>query len=231
MRFGVLVFPGSWSHEDFRYVLRDVMGLPAELVWHKEETVAGYDCLILPGGFAHGDYLRCGAIARFSPVMPAVARFARAGGLVLGSCNGFQILTEAGLLPGALLRNASLEYRCQWVGLRVESRATPFVQAYCVGEVIRMPISHGEGRYYADAETLRRLDATGQVVLRYCDAEGRVTPEANPNGALENIAGICNEAGNVFGLMPHPERAAEPILGGTDGRRMLEAVLALAATR
>jgi phosphoribosylformylglycinamidine synthase len=231
VRFGILVFPGSWSHDDFLYVLRDVMGLPAELVWHKEETVAGYDCLILPGGFAHGDYLRCGAIARFSPVMPAVERFARDGGLVLGSCNGFQILTEAGLLPGALLRNDSLEYRCQWVSMRVESRATPFVEPFRVGEVIRMPISHGEGRYYADAETLHRLNANGQVVLRYCDAAGGITPEANPNGALESLAGICNAAGNVFGLMPHPERAAEPALGGTDGRRLLEAVLAHVGAR
>ncbi|MGH7378332.1 MAG: phosphoribosylformylglycinamidine synthase subunit PurQ, partial [Candidatus Methylomirabilales bacterium] len=184
MRFGILVFPGSWSHQDFQHVLADVMGFEAREVWHKATSVEGFDCLILPGGFAHGDYLRAGAIARFSPVMPAVVRFAERGGLVLGSCNGFQILCEAGLLPGALLRNASLQYRCQWVHLRLESTATPFTAALTPGQILRMPISHGEGRYHADPETLRRLNGEGRVLFRYCAPDGTLPPEANPNGSL-----------------------------------------------
>ena len=226
MRFGILVFPGSWSHLDFQHVLADVMGFEAQFVWHKATGVEGYDCLILPGGFAHGDYLRAGAIARFSPVMPALVRFAERGGLVLGSCNGFQILCEAGLLPGALLRNASLQYRCQWVHLRVESTATPFTASLAAGRVLRMPISHGEGRYHADPETLRRLHGEGRVIFRYCAPDGTLSPEANPNGSLEHIAGICNGQGNVLGLMPHPERAAEGLLGSEDGRLLFEALLA-----
>ncbi|MBI2080180.1 MAG: phosphoribosylformylglycinamidine synthase subunit PurQ [candidate division NC10 bacterium] len=226
MRFGILVFPGSWSHQDFQYMLGDVMGFEAQVVWHKATGVEGFDCLILPGGFAHGDYLRAGAIARFSPVMPAVIRFAERGGLVLGSCNGFQILCEAGLLPGALLRNASLQYRCQWVHLRVESTATPFTAALAPGRILRMPISHGEGRYHADAETLRRLGGEGRVIFRYCAPDGTQAPEANPNGSAEHIAGICNAQGNVLGLMPHPERAAEGLLGSEDGRLLFDALLA-----
>jgi phosphoribosylformylglycinamidine synthase len=207
-------------------MLGDVMGFEAEYVWHKATGVEGFDCLILPGGFAHGDYLRAGAIARFSAVMPAVIRFAERGGLVLGSCNGFQILCEAGLLPGALLRNASLQYRCQWVHLRVESTATPFTAALAPGRILRMPISHGEGRYYADAETLRRLGGEGRVIFRYCAPDGTQAPEANPNGSAEHIAGICNARGNVLGLMPHPERAAEGLLGSEDGRLLFDALLA-----
>jgi len=231
MKVGVLVFPGTWSHQDFAHVLQDILGCGWGYVWHKDRSAAGYDCLILPGGFAHGDYLRCGAIARFSPIMDAVLRFAKSGGPVIGSCNGFQILCEAGLLPGALLRNTSLQYRCRWVNIRTESAATPFTRTLKVGQVLRMPISHGEGRYFAAPETLAALQANGQIVFRYCAPDGRITAEANPNGALDNIAGICNEGRNVVGLMPHPERAAEPLLGSEDGRLLLQAVLNAAIPR
>ena len=231
MKVGVLVFPGTWSHQDFAHVLQDILGCDWGYVWHKDRSAAGYDCLILPGGFAHGDYLRCGAIARFSPIMDAVLRFAESGGPVIGSCNGFQILCEAGLLPGALLRNTSLQYRCRWVNIRTESAATPFTRTLKVGQVLRMPISHGEGRYFAAPETLAALQANGQIVFRYCAPDGRITAEANPNGALDNIAGICNEGRNVVGLMPHPERAAEPLLGSEDGRLLLQAVLNAAIPR
>ena len=231
MKVGVLVFPGTWSHQDFAHVLQDILGCDWGYVWHKDRSAAGYDCLILPGGFAHGDYLRCGAIARFSPIMDAVLRFAESGGPVIGSCNGFQILCEAGLLPGALLRNTSLQYRCRWVNIRTESAATPFTRTLKVGQVLRMPISHGEGRYFAAPETLAALQANGQIVFRYCAPDGRITAEANPNGALDNVAGICNEGRNVVGLMPHPERAAEPLLGSEDGRLLLQAVLNAAIPR
>jgi len=217
MKVGVLIFPGTWSHQDFAHVLQDVLKADWGYVWHKDTSVAGYDCLILPGGFAHGDYLRCGAIARFSPIMEAVVRFAKGGGPILGSCNGFQILCEAGLLPGALLRNTSLQYRCRWVHIRTESTDTPFTRTLRSGQVLRIPISHGEGRYHADAETLARLKANGQIVFRYSTPDGRLADEANPNGSLEHIAGVCNDARNVLGLMPHPERAAEDLLGSEDG--------------
>ena len=230
MKVGVLVFPGTWSHQDFAHVLQDVLGCAWGYVWHKDTSAAGYDCLVLPGGFAHGDYLRCGAIARFSPIMDAVVRFAQSGGPVIGSCNGFQILCEAGLLPGALLRNTSLQYRCRWVHIRAESAGTPFTRMLKVGQVLKMPISHGEGRYFAAPETLASLQANGQVVFRYCAPDGRITAEANPNGALDNIAGICNQERNVVGLMPHPERAAESLLGSVDGRLLFDAMLA-AGTR
>jgi phosphoribosylformylglycinamidine synthase len=231
MKVGVLVFPGSWSHDDFLWVLREVLGVSAEAVWHKETSVAGCDALVLPGGFAHGDYLRAGAIARFSPVMPAVRRFAEAGGLVLGSCNGFQILCEAGLLPGALLRNDSLQYRCQWVHLRVENPDTGFTPGARRGQVLAMPISHGEGRYVAEADTLRALEARGQIVFRYCAPDGRLGDGANPNGSLGHIAGIVNAGGNVLGLMPHPERAAEAVVGGADGLALLRGLVGAAARR
>jgi len=224
VKIGVLVFPGSWSHDDFLWVFREVLRVAAEPVWHKETSVSGFDALVLPGGFAHGDYLRAGAIARFSPVMPAVRRFAEGGGPVLGSCNGFQILCEAGLLPGALLRNDSLQYRCQWVHLRVDNPETPFTPGAGRGQVLAMPISHGEGRYFADPATLRRMNDRGQIVLRYCTPDGRLTNAANPNGSLGHIAGIVSEGGNVFGLMPHPERAGEPAVGGTDGLLLLRAL-------
>lgn len=225
MKVGVLVFPGTWSHQDFGHVLEDVLRVPWGYLWHKETSVAGYDCLILPGGFAHGDYLRCGAIARFSPVMEAVIRFAREGGPVIGSCNGFQILCEAGLLPGALLRNTSLQFRCGWAHIRTENAATPFTRTLAPGRVLRVPISHGEGRYHAEPETLAAMRARGQIVFRYTTADGEATAAANPNGSLENIAGVCNEAGNVVGLMPHPERAAEAILGSEDGLPLFQGVL------
>jgi phosphoribosylformylglycinamidine synthase I len=234
MRFAVIVFPGTWSHQDCRWVLREVFEQEADLVWHKEKDLSRYDCAILPGGFSFGDYLRPGAIARFSPVMEGVQRMAEQGRLVLGICNGFQILCEAGLLPGALLRNEHLEYRCQWVHLRVENAATPFTRACRPGQVLRIPISHGEGRYYADPETLAALERNGQVLFRYCDARGRITPDSNPNGSLNNIAGIANRRGNVLGMMPHPERCCEEEVGGSDGRflflSLLQSALTLTAT-
>ena len=225
MRFAILVFPGTWSDHDCQYVLRDVLGQDAELVWHREADLSSYDCLVLPGGFSYGDYLRCGAIARFAPAMEAVARHAEAGRPVIGICNGFQILCEAGLLPGVLLRNESLQFRCQDVHLRVESVETPFTSLCRPGEVLRVPISHGEGRYYADEATLDELEANGQVVFRYCSPEGEPAADANPNGSLRNIAGIVNRRGNVLGMMPHPERAGEPLLGGDDGLVLWRSVI------
>jgi phosphoribosylformylglycinamidine synthase len=226
MRFAVIVFPGTWSDSDCHYVFTDILGQPADYVWHRQSDLSQYDCVVLPGGFSYGDYLRTGAIARFSPVMAAVVRHAEAGKPVIGICNGFQILCEAGLLPGALIRNESLQYRCLWVNLRVENADTTFSAACRPGQVLAIPISHGEGRYYADAETLARLEAERRVVFRYCDAAGQATAAANPNGSTDNIAGIINARGNVLGMMPHPERACEALLGGEDGlyiwRSMLE---------
>ena len=217
MKFGVVVFPGTWSDCDFHYVITEVLRQPAEYVWHRERDVSRFDCLILPGGFSYGDYLRAGAIAGRSPVVEVLPGFVAKGGLVLGSRNGFQILCEAKLLPGALMRNECLQFRCQSTYLRVENTETAFTNGLRVGQVLKMPISHGEGRYYADAETLQRLNERRQIVFRYSTESGEVTKEANPNGSLQNIAGIVNEDGNVLGLMPHPERAAEGALGGTDG--------------
>jgi phosphoribosylformylglycinamidine synthase len=217
MRFAVLVFPGTWSDKDCHHVLKNVLKQDSELVWHRETDLSAYDAIIVPGGFSYGDYLRCGAIARFSPVMEAVKREAERGKLVLGSCNGFQILCEAGLLPGALMRNASTQFRCQPQHLRVETARTPFTSAGTAGDVVMMPVSHGEGNYYVDKETLLRLEGEDRVVFRYCDEGGNVTPEANPNGSLANIAGVVNEGRNVLGMMPHPERASEALMGGTDG--------------
>jgi phosphoribosylformylglycinamidine synthase I len=228
VRFAVLVFPGTWSDGDCYYVLDEILGQPVDYVWHRQRDLSQYDCLILPGGFSYGDYLRCGAIARFSPVMEDVARHAEAGRLVLGICNGFQILCEAGLLPGLLRRNDSLQFRCQPVDLRVETAETAFTRECRVGQVLRIPISHGEGNYYADEATLDRLEAGGQVVFRYCTPEGLITPEANPNGSLRNIAGIINERRNVLGMMPHPERASERLMGGEDGLFIWSSILASA---
>lgn len=222
-RVAVVVFPGTWSERDFAHVA-GLLGWEARLVWHASEDLGDPDAVVLPGGFAHGDHLRTGAIARFSPVMRSVEAFAAAGGAVLGSCNGFQVLTEAGILPGVLLRNDHLEFRCDWQALRVEHGAGPWLSGLSAGETIRLPISHGEGRYYADAEVLDQLEADGRVVLRYADEDGSVVPDANPNGSLRSIAGIVNERGNVLGLMPHPERAAEAEVGGTDGLRILRAL-------
>ena len=224
-RVAVIVFPGTWSDRDFLDVA-DVLGWQAQAVWHTETDLGAVDAVVLPGGFAHGDYLRTGAIARFSPIMAGVAAFAEAGGPVIGSCNGFQVLCEAGMLPGALLRNDHLEFRCEWQWLRVEQPIGPWLSAdeLSPGDVIRMPISHGEGRYYADDETLDTLERDGRVVLRYAEASGAVTPDANPNGSLRGIAGIVNPAGNVLGLMPHPERASDAEVGGTDGLRLLRSL-------
>jgi phosphoribosylformylglycinamidine synthase I len=225
MRFGIIVFPGTNCDTDTLWVLREVLQQPAEPVWHEETDLGRFDAVVLPGGFAHGDYLRAGAIARFSPVMRAVESFAARGGPVLGICNGFQVLVEAGLLPGAMMRNAGLRFLCKEVHLRVENTATRFTRACRAGQVLRMPIAHNEGAYYADSETLEWMKERGQVLLRYSDAEGRVIPDDNPNGSLENIAGIVNEAGNVFGLMPHPERASEPLLGSGDGLLLFQSLL------
>ncbi len=218
MNVGIVIFPGSNCDRDAYYAASLVAGIPPRFLWHKDtELPAGLDCIILPGGFSYGDYLRSGAIARFSPIMRAVRSFADGGGLVLGICNGFQILTEAGLLPGALLRNAHQRFVCRNVTVRVENNATPFTSAYGQGQVLRIPIAHGEGRYYADPETIARLEANRQVVFRYVDADSNPTAESNPNGSLANIAGIINERGNVLGMMPHPERACQTLLGSDDG--------------
>ncbi|MFN3286125.1 MAG: phosphoribosylformylglycinamidine synthase subunit PurQ [bacterium] len=223
-RFAVVVFPGSNCDRDCLHVLRDVLGYPAEFVWHEEEDLSGFDAVVLPGGFSYGDYLRPGAVAATSPVVRAVRRFAGAGGLVVGICNGFQVLLEAGLLPGALLRNRGATFRCEWTYLRVERADTPFTGLYAPGEVVRMPIAHGDGRYHAPPEVLDELEQRGQVVFRYVDRDGRTTPEANPNGSLHHIAGLVNREGNVLGLMPHPERCSEAVLGGQDGRRLFESM-------
>ncbi len=225
MRFGIVVFPGTWSDRDCYHAIHSILGREASYVWHKETKLSGYDCIILPGGFSYGDYLRPGAIARFSPVMTAVEQFARAGGLVIGICNGFQILCEAGLLPGILLANSHLQYRCQWVYLKVENDRSPFTCKCVRGQVLKIPISHYEGNYYADEATLQELEERGQVVFRYCTASGAVTEPANPNGSLRNIAGIVNSEGNVLGMMPHPERACESILGSTDGNLIWESII------
>jgi phosphoribosylformylglycinamidine synthase len=223
--FGVVIFPGSNCDQDCVYVLRDVVGQRVVSLWHQETDLKGVDCVVLPGGFSYGDYLRAGAVARFSPIMRAVTEFAKDGGLVLGICNGMQVLVESGLLPGAMLRNASVRFSCRDVLLRVDRTDTPFTNRYHEGQVVRMPIAHGEGNYTADAATLRQLRANRQVLFRYCDPDGRVTAEANPNGSIDGIAGLCNAAGNVMALMPHPERASEPELGSIDGRALFESIV------
>ena len=225
MRFGIVVFPGSNCDEDAFHVAKDLFGQEAEYLWHKDADLKGSDVLILPGGFAHGDYLRTGAMARFSPIMPAVRAFAERGGPVLGICNGFQILLEAGLLPGAMLRNRSLKFLCQQVHVRVEQIDTPFTSACRRGQVLQMPIAHGDGNYFAEPDLIARLEANRQVVFRYTNAAGDVTDDANPNGSAAAIAGLCNEARNVVGLMPHPERACEALVGGVDGRAIFESIV------
>lgn len=219
-RFGVVVFPGSNCDQDVYYVLRDVLGQECRYVWHQETDISDLDAVVLPGGFSYGDYLRSGALARFSPVTKSVMEFASRGGLVIGICNGFQILLEAGLLPGAMLPNDNLEFRCMWVNVKVENVDTPFTCLYRPGEIVRFPVAHHEGNYFADALTLDELERSGRVIFRYVDAQGNPTREANPNGAARNIAGIINERGNVLGLMPHPERCSESLLGGEDGRKL-----------
>ncbi len=225
MNFGVIVFPGTWSDGDCYNAVTENLGEQARYIWHRDTDVSGIDCLIVPGGFSYGDYLRAGAIARFSPVMKAVEDFAAMGGLVIGICNGFQILCEAGLLPGVLMRNEHLQFRCEWVNLRVENSGTNFTSSCQKGDVLAVPISHGEGNYYADEATLEVLKANGQVVFRYCDDAGNVTPEANPNGSRSNIAGITNAEGNVLGMMPHPERCCDALMGGTDGLAIFRSIV------
>jgi phosphoribosylformylglycinamidine synthase subunit PurQ / glutaminase len=225
MKFAVIVFPGSNCDHDAYHAAKHVLGHDAVFVWHKESSLAGADVVLLPGGFSHGDYLRTGAIARFSPVMEAVRQFAAEGGPVLGICNGFQILLEAGMLPGAMLRNAGLKFRCEHVHLRVEETDTPFTSLCRPGQVLRIPIAHGEGNYVADPDVIETLEGNRQVVFRYVTAEGHASADANPNGSVRNIAGICNERRNVVGLMPHPERACEPALGSADGLVFFESVV------
>ena len=225
MKFGILVFPGTWSERDCYYAVSDILGHEADYIWHKNIELNSYDCIILPGGFSYGDYLRPGAIARFSPVMSAVSKFASQGGLVIGICNGFQILCEAGLLPGVLLRNNHLQYRCQWVHLRVEVINLPFTTKCKKGQLISMPVSHYEGNYYVDKATLNSMEAQNRIVLRYCNSNGELSEVANPNGSLHNIAGIVNKEGNVMGMMPHPERACEPLLNGVDGNIIFESIV------
>ncbi|MBD0316439.1 MAG: phosphoribosylformylglycinamidine synthase subunit PurQ [Nitrospiraceae bacterium] len=225
MNIGVIVFPGSNCDHDCEHVFKHVLGQHVTMVWHKETSLDGLDGVILPGGFSYGDYLRTGAIARFSPVMNAVTQFAARGGLVLGICNGFQILVEAGLLPGALLRNRSLHFMCKDVYVKVENAATPFTGLCRPGQVLKVPIAHADGNYYTDPVTLAGLQANAQVIFRYCDEQGTVTPAANPNGSLDNIAGVCSATGNVLGMMPHPERSAESLLGNEDGRLILESAI------
>ena len=225
MNIGVVVFPGSNCDHDCVHVLRDVLGQSVQEVWHKETSLDGLDAVILPGGFSYGDYLRTGAIARFSPVMGAVKLFADHGGMVLGVCNGFQILLEAGLLPGAMIRNKTLTFICKDVHVRVENAATPFTGRCESGQVLKLPIAHADGNYYTDPVTLAALQANAQIAFRYCTPEGTITPDANPNGSLDNIAGIRNAEGNVLGLMPHPERCAEQVLGNDDGRLIFLSML------
>ncbi len=220
MKFGVVVFPGSNCDHDAYHVISKVIGQPVDFIWHRDTSLDGYDCIVLPGGFSYGDYLRTGAIASHSPIMRSVVSFARSGGYVFGICNGFQILCESGLLPGALIRNSSLSFVCRHVDLRVERTDTAFTRDYARGQVLSIPVAHGEGNYVCDPETLARLEGEGQVVFRYVSPAGDVTPESNPNGSMNNIAGIISREGNVLGMMPHPERAAEEALGSTDGRGM-----------
>jgi phosphoribosylformylglycinamidine synthase subunit PurQ / glutaminase len=229
VRWGVIVFPGSCDDQDVFESLKRDAGQKVKLLWHKDELAGQFDCLVLPGGFSYGDYLRCGAMARFSPIMRGVVKFAQSGGLVLGTCNGFQILCEAGLLPGALMRNVELQFICQQVWLRVEESDTPFTCEMKRGQLLKMPVKHGEGCYYAEPAILERLKKNRQILLRYVDGKGKVTAAANPNGSLDNIAGICNEGRNVFGLMPHPEHACDKLLGSDDGLKIFASIVAACA--
>jgi len=225
VKFGVIRFPGSVCDQDAYHVIKDVLGKPVDYIWHQETSVKGYDCLILPGGFSYGDYLRTGAIARFSPIMDAVRHHADLGRYVLGICNGFQILCEAHLLPGALVRNRGLKFVCKPVHLRVENANTPWTRQARENQVLTIPVAHGEGCYIADPETIRDLSESGRVLFRYCDPRGSLTPDSNPNGSTDSIAGIANERFNVLGMMPHPERASEKILGSADGRILFESIV------
>jgi len=225
MKFGVVQFPGSNCDYDCYYVLKNLLGLQTEMLWHKDNNLDGNDCVILPGGFTYGDYLRVGAIARYSPIMSAVIDFARKGNFVIGICNGFQVLTEAQLLPGALIRNNCLHFICKQQTIRVENNNTPFTAKYQKGQILQLPIAHGEGCYYADIETIDELEENKQIIFRYCDSKGNITNNSNPNGSLSNIAGICNKGKNVLGLMPHPERSMERCLGSTDGCFLFKSII------
>jgi phosphoribosylformylglycinamidine synthase I len=225
MKFGIVVFPGTWSDRDCHYALVNVLKQQADYIWHTEADLSGYDCVVLPGGFSYGDYLRPGAIARFSPVMTALERFASQGKIIIGICNGFQILCESGLLPGALLTNDHLEYRCQWTHLKVENASTSFTSRCQSGQLLKIPISHYDGRYYADDAALAELEADKRIAFRYATPAGEVNDASNPNGSLNNIAGIINKKGNVLGMMPHPERACEALLGSCDGNPIWESVI------
>lgn len=230
MKFGVVIFPGSNCDHDCHFVIESVIGKPVEFIWHQDTSLTGFDAVILPGGFAYGDYLRTGALAKFSPVMNAIREFAGKGGPVIGICNGFQILTEAGMLPGALLRNVSMKYVCKFLHLRTETINTPFSNLLRKGQLLYIPVGHGDGNYFADPETLNRIEDNEQVVFRYAAPDGRITEEANPNGSLNNIAGIVNEKRNVLGMMPHPDRSSESILGSADGKLIFQSMVeALAA--
>ena len=231
MKFGVIIFPGSNCDHDAHWTVRHVAQQPVTFLWHESHDLENCDAIIVPGGFAYGDYLRTGAIAKFSPVMESVRRFASGGGLVLGICNGFQILCESGLLPGALMRNVGLKYVCKPVQVRVENASTPFTNACVRGEVLTIPIGHMEGNYFCDEETLRELQRENRIVFRYATPSGEILPEANPNGSLDNIAGICSAGGNVVGMMPHPERAAEPELGCTDGVKIFHSMVGAMVSR
>jgi phosphoribosylformylglycinamidine synthase len=224
-KFGVVVFPGSNCDRDVHYVLSEIFQQDTRYIWHKDSSLGDVDVVILPGGFAYGDYLRCGAIARFSPVMREVVQFAEKGGVVVGICNGFQVLLEAGLLPGAMLKNKSLNFVCKYVHLRVEDATTRFTSACKKGEVLEIPVAHGEGNYIVDEGTLKRLESENQILFRYCDRSGAITEEANPNGSMANIAGLINERGNVVGLMPHPERCSDEVLGHVDGRKFFQSII------
>jgi len=225
LHFGIVVFPGTNCDTDTWHALHDGVRAPVDYIWHEQTDLAGFDCVVLPGGFSYGDYLRTGAVARFSPVMKAVTDFASNGGLVLGICNGFQILLEAGLLPGAMMRNLGQTFVCKYIHLRTETVDSPYTRAMQKGSVLRIPVAHGEGNYYCDDAALEELKRNDQIVFRYCTPDGEITPEASPNGALDNIAGICNRARNVMGMMPHPERCTDPVLGSADGRLVWESLL------
>ena len=225
MRTGIVVFPGTWSDKDCMHVLRDVLNQSTEYIWHQETDLNKYECIVIPGGFSYGDYLRAGAIARFAPVMKSITDFANNGGLVIGICNGFQVLCEAGLLPGVLMRNDHLKFRCEWVNLKVETASTPFTKSITTLNPLRVPISHGEGQYYVSEDTLKGLERDDQIVFRYCEPNGDVTKESNPNGSVNNIAGIINSNRNVLGMMPHPEKACEDILGSSDGLSIFQSII------
>ena len=225
MKFGVIQFPGTWSDHDCYHVLSEVLKQDTEYIWHQQTTISQFDCIIIPGGFSYGDYLRPGAIARFSPVMNSVKTFADSGGLILGICNGFQILCESGLLPGALLKNESLQFRCQWVTLKVENNSNPFTKLCIPNQILKIPISHGDGRYFAEPQVLQELKNNNQILFKYCSDTGVYENSSNPNGSLEFIAGISNKEGNVLGMMPHPERCCESILGSTDGTKIFNSII------